>query len=132
MPRRYFDWILPDRLAACSHPAYAPGVLDKLRDGQIAVVINLFEHPSPEIVAPLGIREVHLPVPDMTAPTQATLEAGVAAIASAIDAGQRVAVHCGAGLGRTGTLVAAYLVSTGLTAEQAIQEVRARTRVGSI
>jgi len=33
-------------------------------------------------------------------------------------------VHCGAGLGRTGTVLACYLVSRGLTAEQAIGEVR--------
>jgi atypical dual specificity phosphatase len=45
--------------------------------------------------------------------------------------GAAVAVHCGAGLGRTGTLVACYLVAGGLSAEDAIAKVR-RLRPGSI
>jgi len=33
-------------------------------------------------------------------------------------------VHCGAGLGRTGTVLACYLISRGLCAEHAIDRVR--------
>ncbi|HCA46062.1 MAG TPA: protein-tyrosine-phosphatase, partial [Armatimonadetes bacterium] len=40
-------------------------------------------------------------------------------------------VHCMAGLGRTGTMIACYLVSQGMPAEEAIAEVR-RARPGSI
>jgi atypical dual specificity phosphatase len=40
-------------------------------------------------------------------------------------------VHCGAGLGRTGTVVAAWLVRRGRSAREAIAEVR-RVRPGSV
>ena len=52
-------------------------------------------------------------------------------ISKAIAAGRPVGVSCGAGLGRTGTMLACYLVSNGLDAEKAINEVRAK-RPGSI
>ena len=40
-------------------------------------------------------------------------------------------IHCGAGLGRTGTLLACYFVSKGMTAKNAVARVR-RLRPGSI
>ena len=42
-----------------------------------------------------------------------------------------VVVHCGAGLGRTGTVVAAFLAAQGMPPEEAIREVR-RLRPGSL
>jgi protein-tyrosine phosphatase len=55
----------------------------------------------------------------------------VAVIDDALSRGVRVAVHCGAGLGRSGTLLAAYLVSQGAAPDAAIADVRA-ARPGSI
>ena len=48
-----------------------------------------------------------------------------------VSAGRPVGVSCGAGLGRTGTILACYLVSQCFSAEEAINKVRVR-RPGSI
>jgi atypical dual specificity phosphatase len=54
-----------------------------------------------------------------------------AAIRDVLQRGRPVAVHCASGLGRTGTLLAAFLVSQGATAEGAIERVRS-VRPGSV
>ena len=78
-----------------------------------------------------GLMGVHIPVPDMTAPSQRQLELGVETIARAKRSGMGVAVHCAAGKGRTGTILAGYFVAAGMTADRAIEHVR-DLRPGSI
>jgi protein-tyrosine phosphatase len=60
-----------------------------------------------------------LPTHDDHAPTPEQLRTGVAFIRQVIEQGGKVYVHCGSGVGRAPTMAAAYLVSTGLSADQA-------------
>ena len=83
-------------------------------------------HPNYAIVV-----NPHVPVEDMDAPTQEQLDRCVSAIERANAQGMGVAVHCGAGLGRTGVVLAAYFVAKGTSAQNAIGKVR-RLRPGSI
>ncbi len=74
----------------------------------------------------------YLPTEDNTAPTMEHLEEGVTFIRRIIDKGGNVYVHCGSGVGRAPTMAAAYLVSEGLTLDEAIariQEVRPFVRI---
>lgn len=70
---------------------------------------------------------LHLPTVDDEPPTLEQLRQGVAFIAEEVARGGGVYVHCGAGVGRAAAMAAAYLVSTGLTPDEAwarIREVR--------
>jgi predicted protein tyrosine phosphatase len=68
---------------------------------------------------------LHLPVTDGMEPSQEQLREGVSFIKEQIDSGGTVYVHCKLGIGRAPTLAAAYLMSTGLSADQAWDRIRA-------
>lgn len=58
----------------------------------------------------VGITSVHLPLRDGQAPTREQAERFLSVVNESLG---RVFVHCGAGVGRTGTMSAAYLVGMG-------------------
>ena len=119
-----FSWIIKDRVAGMARPR--PTEFQWLRDQGVSAVVSLTEAPPAGLD---GFEHFHLPIPDMTSPTLDELRAAIVFIQGRADRG--VVVHCGAGLGRTGTVLAAYLVSRGASAPAAIERVRAM-RPGSV
>lgn len=77
-------------------------------------------------VAAAGLEPLHLPIPDYGVPDAAFEAAWAAArLGERIERGETVALHCRAGLGRTGTIAARLLIETiGLGAEEAVALVR--------
>ena len=71
-----------------------------------------------------NIHYLHLPTPDRKAPSMENLKKGVKFIKNEIDNGGKVYVHCAAGEGRGPTMAAAYLISTGLTLEDALETIK--------
>jgi protein tyrosine phosphatase (PTP) superfamily phosphohydrolase (DUF442 family) len=68
---------------------------------------------------------LHLPTRDGHCPTQAQLRAGVKFIKEEIEQGGAVYIHCEAGVGRSATLMAAYLIDEEkLTSTQAWKKIR--------
>jgi atypical dual specificity phosphatase len=82
-------------------------------------------------VADAGLLALHVPVADMSPPTIDQIRTCISAIERAHARGMGVAVHCAAGLGRTGTVLACYLVSRGMGAAEAIGRMR-ELRPGSV
>jgi len=126
-----FSWIEKPLLGAMARPE-SPDDLTWLRGQGIELLISLTEDPlRRDWVNEAGLLVFHVPVVDMEAPTQEQLERCVSAITRAHDREMGVVVHCGAGLGRTGVVLACYFVNKGLSAQNAIARVR-RLRPGSI
>ncbi len=126
-----FSWIEKPHLAALARPD-GPDELAWLRQQGIQVLVSLTEDPlRRDWVNDAGLMMYHVPMEDMEAPTQEQLDRCISAINRALEQDLGVAVHCGAGMGRTGVVLACYLVSKGQTAENAMARVR-RLRPGSI
>jgi protein-tyrosine phosphatase len=70
-------------------------------------------------------RAIWRPIHDMHAPPPELADHLLAELHARIEAGDGLLVHCGAGIGRAGTMAAALLVSGGVPLDQALQVVRA-------
>jgi atypical dual specificity phosphatase len=126
-----FTWIEKPLLAALARPS-EPEDYAWLREQGVELLLCLTEdRPRRDWVESANLLVFHEPVEDMEAPTQEQLERCVSAILRANERSMGVAVHCEAGMGRTGTVLAAYFVARGMSAAEAIARVR-RMRPGSI
>jgi atypical dual specificity phosphatase len=123
-----FDWIVDGQVAAMAMPW--PDEVPELKRRGITAVLSLTGRSPPEVEA-AGFATHAIAVRDFHPPTPEQLEDAVSFLERVVTEGGACAVHCGAGLGRTGTVVAAWLVRRGRSPDEAIREVRNR-RPGSI
>lgn len=127
-----FSWVVPNVLAAMRRPTDTRTVLEFLKDEGIDVIVTLTEGVlNQALIEEFGFEYHHLPVEDFTAPSPAQVESFVEVVTNSARSGRKTVVHCTAGRGRTGTLVACYLVSIGKSPEEAMETVR-EMRPGSI
>jgi len=124
-----FSWVVPGMLAGCPMPGVSAPMgydLDLLSSIGITMLITLTEEDiyQTELQA-AGLNNLHLPIYDREAPSLTQMHMLLFKMQKLIETGEVLAVHCLAGLGRTGTVLAAWMIKEGgLSSEEAIRRLR--------
>jgi atypical dual specificity phosphatase len=124
--------VIEDKLAGCGLPV-TDDEFEWLVQRGIKSIVTVREVPlPPDWFEDRDVSYLHLRVEDFGAPSIEELDASVNFIEQQLQNERPVMVHCAAGKGRTGTVLAAFLVKNEkLSAEQAIEKLRT-IRPGSV
>src|SRR5438132_10516963 len=115
------------RVARLPRPSYMDCDFARLRKMGYSVVVSLAcDHLNTFEIEDAGFEHKKICVEDFTAPTLEQVDEFVAFVDSKIAEGKKVLVHCYAGRGRTGTMLAAYLIHQGMSSDAAVREIRER------
>ncbi len=132
MDKLNFSWLIDNEVAGHAEPRSYEDLAWLFAKG-IRSLVRMSQNPrvSPGDIESMGLDDLHEPFPNFTAPSQKQLSRIVDFVMESIWHGKPVGVSCGAGIGRTGTVLACYLAKRNLTANGLILAVR-RKRPGSV
>ena len=123
-----FAWLEPGRLAGTPLPGVVNDMdhdLAALKRVGISHLITLTERDLPQdALKRHGLANLHLPIRDHEAPSLGQIQMLLKRMETLMAQGEVLAVHCLAGRGRTGTVLAAWWIREGLTAQEALRRVR--------
>jgi len=121
-----FSWLIKDKLAGMAHPGEEPDAFQELKAAGVRAVVGLTMRPLPErMLRELGMTYLHLPIPNFAPPQPSQIDRFIEFCRRSNEEGRPVVVHCLGGCGRTGTMLACYLVWEGMAPQEAIRTVRA-------
>lgn len=127
-----FGWVVDGVVAGSGFPSSAAQVR-WLKENGVRSILTLTEDPLPkEFLEGSGLSSVHVRMSDHEPPSQESLSEAVRHLRLEVEKGSPVVVHCLAGKGRTGSVLAAYLVEYhDKDVDTALSELR-RSRPGSV
>ncbi len=115
------------RLAGLPGPAYMEWDFARLRRMGYSVVVSLeCDRLNTFEIEDSGFEHRKICVQDFTSPSFEQIDEFLSYTEAKLAEGKRVLVHCYAGRGRTGTMLAAYLIHRGMSSDAAIREIRAK------
>ena len=117
-------WITPQ--VAIGYAPHSDADIDDLKDQGISAVLNLCAecYDLHEIEVAAGLDVHWLPVADEDAPEQGAAQKALSWMDSKVEEGKKVLVHCRFGIGRTGTLIVAWLLKQGCALDDALEMLR--------
>ncbi len=117
-------WVIPDRLAGVRKPT--ADEIPELHLSGVGGIVSVMDDPSNlDLYESAGLPHRWLPVKGGTAPTREQIAELSDFVAEQNARGTGVALHCTSGRRRTGTFLAAYLIASGKSYEEALQIVLA-------
>lgn len=127
---RDFRWLVPGRLGGLPRPGIIASLEEDLAGLQrlgitLLLTVEETETVPSEALTQAGIAAAHFPIVDMEAPDERAAAQWCERLEGHLQAGEVIAVHCRAGQGRTGTVLACQLIWSGSTAVEALDRVRA-------
>lgn len=124
-----FSWVVDNKIAGSRGPRSKSDLISLKQQGIGALVRLVEQHEAwvtSEEVGNVGLQDFNEPVPDFHAPTQVQIDRIIKYIDSCVENGISVGVSCNAGIGRSGVVLACYLVHKGLSPKDALELVRKR------
>lgn len=113
-------WVLPGKLAGVRKPTAAE--LADLQAAGVGAIVSVMDDPANlDLYKQAKLPYRWLPTKGGTAPTLEQIHELQAFVEQQNQLGSAVAVHCTSGNRRTGTMLAAYLICTGASYEEAMQ-----------
>ncbi|NDJ18957.1 protein phosphatase [Myxacorys almedinensis A] len=115
-------WVIPSKLAGVRKPT--PEELPQLKAAGIGAIVSVMDDPANlDAYQQAMLPYLWLPTKGGTAPSREQIQEVQDFVASQNRLGHGVAIHCTSGKRRTGTLLAAYLIYSGMAYEAAMQTI---------